>query len=306
MQAKDLDRRPPKKSWPWVLLCLVVACVSVFYRFLVLGEREQTALLFVGLPLMLAIGLSLTPRPRSVTGVIMKGISLALLLFGVLLIEGFICILMAAPLFFLVGWIVGWIADRARRVDKASSWHDDRMRCSVLGVMMLMSFEGVTDWLSFDRNEEVVVVEVVDGSASYVRGRLAHGPDFDLEELPLFLQLGFPLPVSIEGGSLEVGDVWRVHFEGGEGEPGDLVVKVVSSSPSCVRLECEQDGSHISHWMAWKSVEWTIEEIEGGKCRVSMVMEYERLLDPAWYFKPIERHGVKKSGEYFLGQIFKD
>lgn len=268
------------------------------------GHLEQTGLMFIGLPLMLAIGLSLTPRPQSATGVIMKGIALALLLSGILLIEGFICILMAAPLFFLVGFIVGWLVDRSRKKDE--DVYRSRFNCSLLVVIGLMSLEGVTEWLSFDRSEVVEVVEVIQMSSDDIRLKLAQGPEFDLEELPVFLQLGFPAPASIEGGGLEVGDRWSIHMAGGEGEAGDLVVEVVKNDGGGIRFECVSDRSHIAHWMSWKSVEWKIEVLDDDLCKVTMVMEYDRLLDPAWYFKPIERYGVAKAGGYFMSQTFKE
>jgi len=296
-----VEMRPPKKSWPWVVVCLSIAAASVVYRLIVLGRVEQTALMFIGLPLVLAIALSLTPRPSTVTGVVMKGIALALLLFGILLFEGFICILMAAPLFFLVGFIVGKLVDRSR--GRRKNWQDDRFSCTVLGVMLIMSFEGVSDWLSFDRDERVVVNEVVEMSAMEMRSRLSLGPDFVSDELPVFLSMGFPQPVSIDGGGVNVGDRWTIHLAGGEGEPGDLVVEVVRNNADGIRLECIKDSSHISHWMNWKSVEWFFEDCGEGQCKIRMVMEYERLLDPAWYFKPIERYGVKKAGEYFISQM---
>ena len=65
--------RPMVRSWPWVILCLAIGASSILYRVLVLGQREQSALMFIGLPLVLAILLTLTPRPRSATGMIMKG-----------------------------------------------------------------------------------------------------------------------------------------------------------------------------------------------------------------------------------------
>ncbi|HEV3042201.1 MAG TPA: hypothetical protein VHA33_30860 [Candidatus Angelobacter sp.] len=84
-----------------------IAVAGIAYR-LVLGMRlEQTALLFIGIPSILAILVAATPRAKSVTGAIMKAITIALLLSGPFLGEGFICIIMAAPLFYLVGAIVG-------------------------------------------------------------------------------------------------------------------------------------------------------------------------------------------------------
>jgi hypothetical protein len=49
-----------------------------------------------------------------VTGGILKGITLALLIMAPLLGEGYLCILLASPLFYIVGIVVGVIVDRVR------------------------------------------------------------------------------------------------------------------------------------------------------------------------------------------------
>ena len=294
------DAPPPRHAGPYVWLCLAVGVASVLFRVLVLGQKEQSALMFIGLPTAMAMLIAFLPRASSATGMITKGITLFLLLLGILLIEGFICILMAAPLFYGIGFIVGILVDGARRRKQA----DQRLRIVVLPVLVLMSLEGVTGFLSFPRDEAITVSHELPLPAAAARERLAQGPSFVLAELPPFLKLGFPAPHRIEGTGLEMGDTWRIHFAGGEGKPGDLQAMVVESSPSNIRVACVADGSHISHWLDWKDAEWTIESTPQGS-RVTLTMRYTRLLDPAWYFKPIERYGVRKAGEYFLEQTFK-
>jgi hypothetical protein len=226
---------------------------------------------------------------------------LFLLLLGILFIEGFICILMAAPLFYAVGFIVGMFVDGARRRSEAAR----RLRVLVLPALVLMSLEGITGWLSFPRDEVVTVSQWVELPPADARELLARGPDFALAELPPFLKIGFPAPQSIAGGGLAIGDRWRIHFAGGEGKPGDLVAEVVASTPSKILVARVSDSSHIEHWLDWKDAEWTIEP-SGNGSRVTLTMRYRRMLDPAWYFKPIERYGVKKAGEYFLDQTYKN
>src|SRR5437870_12961066 len=87
-------------------IIIAVAVGGFVYRQMVDHEIEQSAALFIGLPALLAVILALTPRAKSTIGITMKGITIALLLSGPLLGEGFICILMAAPLFYAVGIIV--------------------------------------------------------------------------------------------------------------------------------------------------------------------------------------------------------
>lgn len=291
---------PPRRTSPYVWLCLAVGITSVLYRVLVIGQKEQTALMFIGLPTAMAMLIALLPRATSATGMIMKGITLFLLLFGILFIEGFICILMAAPFFYAVGFIVGIFADKAR----VRREYERRFRIVILPALVLMSLEGVTGLLSFPRDEAVSVSIDLSLAPAAARERLAVGPDFAFGELPSFLKLGFPAPHEIEGGGLDTGDLWRIHFAGGEGKPGDLLAKVIESSPSRIRVARVSDTSHIAHWLDWQDAEWTITPLGAGS-RVTLTMRYRRMLDPAWYFKPIERYGVRRAGEYFLAQTFK-
>ncbi len=291
---------PPREVRPFVWLCLAAGISSVLFRILVLGQKEQSALMFIGLPTAMAMIIAFLPRASSATGMIMKGITLFLLLLGILLIEGFICILMAAPLFYVIGLAIGLLMDRARQ----RSGLDKRLRLVVLPLLVLMSLEGASELLSFPRAEAITVSREVAMDPAATRARLAEGPQFMLGELPPFLKLGFPAPHRIEGTGLEMGDTWLIHFAGGEGKPGDLRAEVVESNDAKIRVACVSDSSHISHWLDWNEAEWTIEPTTQGT-RVTLTMRYHRLLDPAWYFKPIEQYGVRKAGEYFLEQTFK-
>ncbi len=294
----ELDsKKLSPKLISWIIICCVVAIASVAYRVLVLNHLEQSSLLFIGIPLLLSIGLAMTPKPKSLTGVILKGITLGLLLSGILLIEGVICIMMAAPLFYLVGGIVGGVIGASRK--------RNRLNCSVIGILAVCCLEGTTSWLSFDREEKVVVSRSLQMSAREAHVRLANGPEFDFEELPLFLKCGFPLPQSIQGDGIKVGDEWRIHFAGGEGKPGDLILKVVDCSDKHVSYQCVHDYSHVAHWLDWKTITWKFVGGATDSCDVEITLEYDRLLDPAWYFKPIERYGVAQAGEYLMSQTFE-
>jgi len=290
---------PRKKPGPYLVLVGVTAAISVVYRLLVATHTEQTALMFIGLPTLLAVLLAYLPASKTATGMIMRGITLFLLLLGILFIEGFICIVMAAPLFYAIGFIVGIFVDRSR-VQKDMN----RFRVVIFPALLLMSLEGITGWLSFPRDEVIVVERWTSQAPDEAWSRLAEGPDFDLSQLPPFLKLGFPMPQEIEGTGLEVGNTWRIHFAGGEGKPGDLVAEVAESGDGYARVVRRSDTSHIAHWLDWREAEWQLTPESGGT-RVTLTMRYERLLDPAWYFKPIERYGVRKAGEYFLQETYR-
>src|SRR5438270_1533897 len=183
-----------------IAIIIAIAAAGTAYRLLVFKHLEQTAALFIGIPSLIAILITLTPRPKSVTGMISKVMAIALLMSAPLLGEGFICIIMAAPIFFLVGLVIGLIIDRSRRSDRPGG---GMATCLIL--FGLMSLEGVTDKTSFSRDEVVTVTSRVVRPAEQVEQSLSATPHFD-RTLPLYLRLRFPRPTEARGQGLAQGD----------------------------------------------------------------------------------------------------
>ncbi len=289
--------RITRSQWMLAAVILALAVAGVLYRLLVLKKLEQTAALFIGLPAVLAIILALTPQAKSATGMIMKVMTIALLMSGPILGEGFICIVMAAPLFYLVGAIIGVLIDRARRKEKSIVLH-----AVLLLPLLLSSLEGTTPRLSFSRGEEVTVRKIVNGSAIDVERTLAQQPTFD-QKLPPFLRMKFPLPVSTSGEGLAVGAERRIHFAGGEGKPGDLTLRITERTPSSVTFTAQSDTSHVAHWLTWRTSRVTWREVARGRTEVQWTIAYDRELDPAWYFGPWERYATRRAADYLVDTL---
>src|SRR5262245_13032030 len=101
-------------QWRLFFVVLILGFAGLAYSILKGVHIEESAALYVGLPLLLALGLSLTPRCKSAKGATMKGITIALLLSALVFKEGYICILFAAPIFYGVGLIISALVDYSR------------------------------------------------------------------------------------------------------------------------------------------------------------------------------------------------
>ena len=64
-------------QWGLAGLIIALAVGMTSYEFLAKGGLSQTAALFVGLPALIAVTLALTPGAKSVTGMILKGLTIA-------------------------------------------------------------------------------------------------------------------------------------------------------------------------------------------------------------------------------------
>jgi len=277
-----------------IALTLLLAAGSLGYRWLTWHHLEQTSAMFIGLPAILAIAIAMLPQPKSATGTILKTLSLFLLLSGILLGEGFICILMAAPLVLGVGCLVGMARDREQR--------RRGVPLMALPLIVLMGVEGTTPQLSFPREEQVSVEKTIAATPSEIRTALATTPQFRTT-LPLYLRLKFPLPGETSGSGLQEGALRVVRFAGGEGKPGNLVMRVGEADDQHVRFDAVSDTSHIAHWLKWEEARVDLTEVAAGQTRVRWTLRYRRDLDPAWYFGPWERYAARLAAGYLIDNV---
>ncbi|MBW8746629.1 MAG: hypothetical protein JF584_03585 [Acidobacteria bacterium] len=296
MWGDELDK---DSGWPtpaqWRLVAIVAACAlggAIYHRLWRWGLGTTSAM-FIGLPVVLAILLALTPKAKSAKGATVKGIAIVLLAAAPLAGEGYLCILFASPLFFLVGLAIAAGVDAERR-------DQGRLRAWAWLALLPMALEGVTPTLSFPRNESVTSVRIVRGSPADVKRELGAGlrPE---TPLPLFLRIGFPRPLAVQGTGLAVDDMRRIHFSGAESDgPGDLVLRVAKSGPGYLRFERVSDDSHLRQWMAWEVSEVRWREVSPGRTEVRWTIQFARRLDPAWYFGLWERFAVKQAADYLI------
>lgn len=282
-----------------VTLVTAVAIGSVFYRLLVWQDLEHTSMVFIGIPALLAIVVALMPNPQSATGLIVKVITLILLISGVVFGEGFVCILFAAPLFYFVGIVIGTLVDR---------WREGRPQSIDLHAVLLIglavtpaSLEGVVPGFEFPREERVTVRRLVHGSPDEVASALARAPRFT-RPLPAFFRLGFPTPGATSGSGLRPGDMRRVEFVHGH-HPGVLTLRVERREPGLVDFAAVSDDSYLTHWLSWRRAEVRWRAVRPDVSEVSWTLTYRRRLDPAWYFKPLERHGASLAAGYLIDTL---
>jgi hypothetical protein len=303
--------------WAIITITLALGIGGLLYRLAQDNYLHQSAAFFIGVPTVLAITLALTPKAKSATGMIVKGLTLALLLSGVVFFEGFICILMAAPLFYLVGIVIGIPIDRARRRKQS----EGRIYSIVGLALILLSVEGVTPATSFSQHEVVRATRVVDAPPNSVEHAIASTPQFD-DDLPFYLKLGFPRPAAAYGSGLEVGDRRTIVF-GNEspmepmgdshqhhpdrvdptGTGGVLELKIVRSEDGLVVFKPVEDATAFTHWIKWgrSIVRW--EASGAGATEVTWTLHFKRQLSPSWYFGPWQRYAGEKAVGYLIETV---
>jgi hypothetical protein len=156
---------------------------------------------------------------------------------------------------------------------------------SLLAIAM-SSLEGTSSALTFSGPEGASSTVVVAAPPARVLQEVgtATSPRFPL---PIMLR-SIPHPVAVvvdEGAGLGARRI--VRFKGREGE-GDLVLKVVRQSEGEVVFEAISDTSPISMWVRHKALTFRIEP-HGSGSALTVSSQYDRLLSPAWFFRPYIR-----------------
>jgi len=291
LEAERLRRRK------LALLAIVLSftIVSLAGRMIYARRLETTSLMFIGIPTLLATLLVLTVRPKSAMGIAMTGITFVLLLSAIVFGEGTICILMAAPVFYIVGAIIAAVMDGSRPPRRPT-------RMMLLAPLLLMSFEGTSDRTSLPREQSVTAKRVVAAHPSEIADALAAPLRFRTDR-PFYLRMGFPRPVSASGAGLEVGSRRVIGFAGGEGKPGALVMEIVEVAPQKVTFRAVSDESKIAHWLRWEDAVVSWRQIDEGHTEISWTLRYRRNLDPAWYFEAWERYGTGLAADYLIDNV---
>lgn len=297
----DLATAQERRQRSLFIFIGIVTMASVAARSMFSQGLQQTAALFIGVPAVLAMAAVLIPA-KSAIGIACKSVTIGLLISLIFLGEGILCVVMAAPLFFVIALLIGVMVEASRR---GRSSHQRLYSGVALLVLVPMSFEGVFPATTIARDTAVTESLIVNASSADVAAALIASPRFD-RPLPRVLTMGLPRPLSVEGD----GDILRVTMRGGETrvngrEPrtGTLVLAREHRTSRSVVWHAVADDSHMRHFLTWQSSEVEWEAIDAHRTRVTWTIRYRRDLDPAWYFAPMERFAVRLAARYLIESV---
>ncbi|HEX8514152.1 MAG TPA: hypothetical protein VF688_13715 [Allosphingosinicella sp.] len=294
--------------------------IGGYYIFFIIGASTLTAravldssfrnstLLYILIPFAISIALHLvlpaaegddTPLQRF--GWHLRAATIVMLGSSALLFEGFICVLFFMPIYYamiIVGFLFSSLADR-----------DDGGHAGAYAIpliVVLLAAEGLTGPTTVPRYNEVTYTRIVPGSVESLQANMAKPIDFGSKR-HWFLWL-FPMPTRVQAGTLKAGDVHRLHFVYKRWfftnvQRGDMALRIAEVSPNRIRTEIVQNDSYLSHYMKIDGTEVRFHDVGGGLTRVSLTVKYHRLLDPSWYFGPMQELAARQSARYLIDTI---
>nr|WP_296768342.1 hypothetical protein [Rhodococcus sp. (in: high G+C Gram-positive bacteria)] len=304
--------RPTSSQYVLGVVVLAIAVAFFVKQVLEDTEKAQTAAFYVGIPAIVALIVVLTKPGGSAEGLVFRTITVVLSLAMIAAGEGFICVILAAPIFYLVGAVVAYAAGKASRPDK----RNDGLKIIIVPSLVLVaSLEGVLPATTFSSATTVTATRTVEASADEVEAAWEAPLDFGGTPLEGILGWGFPQPLADSGGTFAVGERRTVTFSGAHHRPlfvsehhwgehtTELAFEVVARSENSVRLKVVNDTTPISSWLAWSvaDIEWI--PVDAGHTDVRVELSYTRELAPAWYFGPIEKFVTERAAGYLIDSL---
>lgn len=247
---------------------------------------RRTAQTSVVMALVLALGSFIAPQPAAADGMDVVG-SLLTVVFCVAIIVAIAAVLAA------IGYLL--IKGVLKIIDALSGVNNDKPDTRLFdfgslavaaGVLCLCSLEGLPHFYSFNASTRAEAVRVIDASPDKVWATMgtATQPSFALPEvLSVFPQ---PVDVVVDEG-VGLGAKRKVKFKGREGT-GYLSLQVVERTPTRVVFQVLSDSSPIARWLKHQTLTYSV-SADGQGTRLSVSLEYDRLLAPSWFFTPVTK-----------------
>ncbi|MDV8024441.1 hypothetical protein [Rhodococcus sp. IEGM 1330] len=303
--------RPNRQQWVLAAIVVAFAAAVIVRKILQETGQDQTAAFYVGIPAVLAIVVVLSAPWGNVIGTTVKVVTVCLLLSMIVLGEGFICVIFAAPLFYSVAILVAAVVAYVRRQAGGGT-----LQVAVLPVLLLvMASEGVLPATTLPSDSTVSSTRVFDASSADVARAVGSPLRFHDVEPSGILSWGFPEPMHDEVEGSRVGDRRVIEFAGAHHRPAllsthhwgeqssELTLEVVEQDATSVRLRVVSDTTPLASWLTWKTVDIDWAEQGDGRTAVTWTLNFDRELAPAWYFGPIESVVAERAAGYLLDSL---
>ncbi|GAB18439.1 hypothetical protein GOEFS_054_00530 [Gordonia effusa NBRC 100432] len=310
-ESETSPYRPSNQQW--VLVGFIIAFGAGFLLYHVLKDNGlgQSAALYVGIPVVIAVVVTLTAPAKRPVGTAMKVTTILLLLSVPVLGEGACCVLLAAPLFYLFAFLAVEVVTACRRGRGKPLGPSAFVMPVLLGLLIL---EGTTPALTPPADSASTATRIIDLPASKVAAALSLPMNFDGIPRTGVLAIGFPTPRHDSGG-LDLGTVRVIDFDGAHHRNGPvaqhhwgtdqsaLSLRIAHRTADSVTFMLASDTSPLASWLRWNQINVSWKPIDQGRSEIRWQVHYTRLLSPSWYFGPIERLVTWRAADYLIRSI---
>ncbi|MBA3768441.1 MAG: SRPBCC family protein [Acidobacteria bacterium] len=289
--------------WKGVITGLLIASLFGLGGFVLLRDESGAMgeVLFLLLPFAagFAVGI-VTERSKIIAASLVIA---AVLCFSVLLLtgaEGWVCVLMAAPLIavgLVIGALLGFLF-RKYVIDKSKAPRSIKLIVLLLMPLFLAGANTVEQPARrTPRTETFTTTLTVDAKPERVWEQL-RSVDALGGSKPFLMRIGLPVPVSCSLEGEGVGSRRTCYFDSGY-----IVERVTAWNPPVLMgLEITESRLPGRHWLSFKDASYEIRR-EGDVTVVIRKTTIISRLRPAWYWRRLEGLGVETEHQYLFRDV---
>ena len=309
MTLSDLLKGGPKPVW--IRYLLILGAVTLLTRLGLDSRFATTSFFYCLVPYVIGIILYVfIPQPKGWSrtkriGRHLLATIIVMLASSALLFEGFICVIMAAPIYIFFALLAIILTPQKEDPDRFKK--ADVFRASFVPLaVIILSVEGLTETTSFPREEEITRTHIINLTPEQVHANLARPVHLDAKR-SAFLSI-FPLPDRIDAPKFTQGATHKAYFTYRRWgftnvHKGETHLHMKTVQPLLIETEVTKDTSYFSHYLTVHGTKIEMIPQSDGTTQVSLTIRYRRELDPAWYFGPMQRRAMRESADYLLVNI---
>lgn len=295
-----VTRKSDSIDWRSVLAGMLVATLTALLGFmLVRNQRGDMGFsLFFLLPVAAGLAAGLITRSGSLLPftLLFTFLTCTTLLL-ILKVEGWVCIVMSAPIIFAglgIGAFIGHLF-RKHVIDKLRAPKTARLIALIILPILLSGANSVERASNdFSRTEIITSSVVLDATPDQVWDAIKRVDRIDLPR-PFLLRIGLPVPVSCDLDVEAVGGERTCHFDSGY-----IKERVVEwNRPFSMKMNVTEVQVPGRDWLSFQDASYEFREQMGQTLLIRKTTIVSRLL-PAWYWRPLERIGVETEHNYLF------
>lgn len=269
--------------------------------------RTDTALLYVGIPCLLALVIGLLPNDGEGGIQVFQFVTVSMLLVAAFLHEGALCLLIASPLVYGIAYAFYAVTVLVRRSGR---------RHHALGglVLVALALEGATPGLRINPEQSVTAERRVAEDCTEFETALARGPQFSDDDRGWLLSLAaYPLPTSAshtaadtaadtaDADAFATGTTWNLPMPAGS-ITTRVAERSTTSTGGSIAFDVVADTARTTRWVTLSDATLAWEQRTDG-CHADVRINFVRDLDPSWYFGPIIDVFMSAGADAFLAGL---
>jgi len=282
-----------KYSWITSVIILIVGFLVLHF-----GGSSYGITFFLAFPA--AVGFSIgthNGKQRAYLSLIFA----LLVFFGFLLatgLEGFICVLMASPIFFLM-MLFGYLLRRI--LIKKDLRNSEEVLVSTMPIIILLLLSPIEDMIIPD--PEIVTIRnsiILDYAPEIVFDEVKQMDKLDAKK-PMGIALGLPSPYQCILEADTIGAKRYCLFENGR-----IIAKITNYEKGKI-LEMDVVDYTLTgrDWFEFVDASYTFQIIDN-RTEITRTSSYKSVLNPRAYWQPLEAWGIAQEHEFVLNSLKKN